>query len=170
MCLIIRDYKKNAVAEEDVVVYKLLISRTTLEARLENTHGHITYFRTQEWDPEDYTYYTDLAKQLEAALANDAQWFTPYQFAPITIGETKTSEVVVEKAQSGGFIARSIHVGLHSFTSLKYARALRDADYFDEGILVECIIPKGSIYHIGDFVGDCDSAASDKLVYVKQVD
>ena len=76
---------------------------------------------------------------------------TIYQGFKVEIGETYTSEL--EK------IDDSIEKGLHSFETME------DAKYLSH-IVAKCIIPKGSKYYKGTFLGDI-SYASDRLTYIE---
>jgi len=77
---------------------------------------------------------------------------TPYQEIPVEIGKTYLSEVEVTNSIIGE--------GLHSFYDLE--DAIDDAD--DNWVIVECIIPKGSTYYSGTFIG-WKSYASNELKY-----
>lgn len=170
MCLTVTNYKENSIAEQDTVVYKVLVSRAHLEKRLARCKEDLSYFSNVCENPKEYEYFTELLANLECALATTSQWFTPYYLAPITIGETVESEVIVQTHDDVSIhLDPYINVAIHSFTSFESARTLCVNDYTENGIIVACIIPKGSIMHVGNFLSDHDSAASSKLTYVKQV-
>ncbi len=157
MCLTIKNYKPNSVAEKDITVYKVLVKREEIERQL------------QEYLREDARYFYDYISRYEAALKHDAPYFTPYQLAPVTIGDTKEVTLVVEEFdyRLSGTIDYFVNQGLHSFTTKEHAFKL----FYDLSIvsIVECTIPKGSVVHFGNFLKYGDSCASNKLVYVKEV-
>ena len=76
---------------------------------------------------------------------------TRYQYTKVVIGEEYTSELICNYID--------VYIGLHS-----YINKPELSIYYN---IVECIIPKGSKYFIGNFKGIKDSIASDKLKYVK---
>ena len=82
---------------------------------------------------------------------------TSYQSSIVEIGKTYHSDLV-------RITSTEVSIGLHSFQSEEVA--CKRATYWDE-TLVECIIPKGSSYYIGDFEGLGVSYASDTLTYIK---
>lgn len=80
---------------------------------------------------------------------------TLYRRFPIEIGETYTSKL----NKYGNVVGE----GLHSFVN--YKDAINDGP----GVVVKCIIPKGSNYYLGKF-NNRDSYASDTLKYVEIID
>lgn len=79
---------------------------------------------------------------------------TPYRRMPIEIGETYHSQLERNDGE--------VEVGLHSFASAE------DAKNDGGGIVVKCVIPKGSKYYIGTY-HDNVSYASDTLKYVEVI-
>lgn len=82
----------------------------------------------------------------------ESKYVTPYQHAIIEIGETYYSELVREKNE--------VNIGLHSFVAR--ISAIEDGN----GLVVKCVIPKGSEYYLGKFNG-VDSFASNSLKYLE---
>lgn len=80
---------------------------------------------------------------------------TPYKHAQVKLGETYTSKLK--------YFDGEVEEGLHSFVHQ------RDARNDGGGDIIECIIPKGSMYYKGTFGGD-SAYASNKLTYVKKVE
>lgn len=85
---------------------------------------------------------------------------TPFQGTTIEIGNT-----YVSKLERNG---NSVNRGLHSFKLYEDCVKNKENSFVSAGasIIVECVIPKGSKYYVGEF-NDAVSYASDKLVYVK---
>ena len=79
-------------------------------------------------------------------------FITPYQSFLVKEGETYISELNKHENE--------IQEGLHTFVN-KADMVRIDRDY-----VAECIIPKGSKYYVGTFMG-YSSYASDKLTYTK---
>lgn len=96
-------------------------------------------------------------------------WVTPYQYTRVTPGLV-TSELISENdAKYSG--EQRIEVGIHSFvSSVDQAILNYEIKWFsvrrNDVKVVECIIPKGARYYLGDFDGNkrC-SYASDQLIY-----
>jgi len=87
---------------------------------------------------------------------------TPYMYAVAEIGAVYYSEITVK--------GNEIHEALHSFKYLSDAAISRDADFKSPIMrLVECVIPKGSVYYEGTFA-IYQGYASDTLKYVKLVE
>lgn len=84
---------------------------------------------------------------------------TPYQSTTIEIGNTYTS--VLKK------YGNRIEQGLHSFKSTKKIDIVTED--CKHPIIVECIIPRWSIYYKGDYYRRV-SYASNKLTYLKIVE
>lgn len=87
---------------------------------------------------------------------------TPFRNASVNIGEKYTSEL------NSPFIFneyRSIDVGLHSFADRSDAEDIMTKNY---SVIVQCIIPKGSKYYVGDYYG-CVSYASNTIIYEKVI-
>lgn len=83
---------------------------------------------------------------------------TPYQYESVEIGETYDSEL-----KSSYF---SVEEGLHSFKTLKDCTNYKS--FWRTCIIVKCIIPKGSRYYKGKFMG-FKGYASNKIQYVEEV-
>lgn len=98
------------------------------------------------------------------------KWVTPYQLIPIQPGQHVTSEIITDFFADG---FKSIDVGLHSFVP-GVGKINNELEWFNEHQLdtikaIECIIPKGSKYWLGDFEDDEDcSYVSDNLIYPKE--
>ena len=84
---------------------------------------------------------------------------TPYTCSRIRIGNTYNSRLV-----RNGF---SVEDGLHSFSSIKGASLLAKGS--NNSIIVECVIPKGTMYYKGEFWKH-GSYASKKLTYLKVIE
>ena len=76
---------------------------------------------------------------------------TIYQDYPVKIGETYKSKLILNDDD--------VRIGLHSY--------IKKPEFSDCYNIVECVIPKGSKYFIGDFKGIKNSIASDTLKYIK---
>jgi len=83
---------------------------------------------------------------------NDNTLKTPYRGVIIEISKTYIS--VIER------IDNVIEKALHSFAQQKGAQD----NLFNQIVIVECIIPKGSYYYTGKFIGH-KAYASNKLIY-----
>ena len=81
------------------------------------------------------------------------QFTTSFQYADVKIGETYTSELIISNNE--------VYNGLHSYANERNAE--RQAISYRE-VLVQCTIPKGSIFYTGEFVGS-KSYASNVLRY-----
>ncbi len=96
---------------------------------------------------------------------------TPYMYAVAEIGAVYYSEITVK--------GNEIHEALHSFKYLSDASISRDLEHYKRSYdadlnspimrLVECVIPKGSVYYEGTFA-TYQGYASDTLKYVKLVE
>jgi hypothetical protein len=133
---------------------------------------------------KDITVYKFL-RQIDSGIT---PYVTPYRHSPISIGETYTSKL----ERNGSFFKESsIDKGIHSLKSISNAKDLADLNSYIDGLMVsnqlkvieeanrnykthvvvECIIPAGSIYYVGIFGAyDKKSYASNKLKYVKIVE
>lgn len=72
---------------------------------------------------------------------------TPYKSCPIKIGLTYNSKLEFDES----YITQTISVGIHSFVNLEDATAEAIDWYPCNTVVVECQIPKGSVYYIGLF-------------------
>jgi len=107
---------------------------------------------------EDIICYKTLAK-IEYPKIGIVYYKTPYMGVLIDIGFTYTS-----KLKRSGF---TIEDGLHSF---KHAYDTHLANSCWRSVVsVQCVIPKGSKYYKGTFLG-ADSYASSQLIYVKIIE
>lgn len=89
-------------------------------------------------------------------------YVTPCMDAVAEIGAVYYSEITVK--------GNEIHEALHSFKHLSDAAICRDKDFRSPITrLVECVIPKGSVYYEGTFAM-YQGYASDTLKYVKLVE
>jgi hypothetical protein len=87
---------------------------------------------------------------------NDNGYETSFQYAHVEIGSTYTSELKFEDTDED-----SINVGIHSYAHQHNAR--EEALGYCE-TLVQCTIPKGSMFYSGTFAAR-KSYASDTLRY-----
>lgn len=95
-------------------------------------------------------------------------YLTPYQETVVRLGESYGSDI--EKGETSSFGEVYIHKALHSFVS--YEGALVDLHDFPncyDMVIVECFIPKGAIYYLGNFNELNDSYASNALTYTNTV-
>jgi len=102
-----------------------------------------------------YKYSWGLDSQVTSIIIKNKEFIeqgyqTIFQKAKVVIGEEYTSELILQKS--------IVNIGLHSY--------VKKPNLNLEYILVECIIPKGSKYFVGNFEGK-KSIASDTLKYVK---
>ena len=109
--------------------------------------------------------FKDIKCYKKIIITSDGDLLTPFRFAEIKIGEQYKSRL--RKYNFG--IDAGIEDGLHSVSSVESARNI---DHYCslEGkvVIVECIIPKFSIYYKGMF-NDFISYASNKLKYIEIV-
>jgi hypothetical protein len=89
------------------------------------------------------------------------KYTTLYQGSKVILGESYTSDLILEKGSSP-----KINIGLHSFKLLESAIL----DSKDEGriIVVKAYIPKGANYYVGTF-GTYTSYASNELRYTDEI-
>lgn len=90
-----------------------------------------------------------------------------YQKTEVQLDKLYTSDIRLNVDDRTN--ARFIEKALHSFVNLAIARV--EAQHWRE-VLVECVIPKGSRYHKGEFDGITfvQSIASNQLIHVKVLD
>lgn len=103
-----------------------------------------------------------LPERIRKRRSEKSIYKTSYQNFPIEIGKTYESELVR--------VRNTVFQGLHSFE--RFDECKRDigcGGIGRRGIYAECIIPAGSKYYKGKFLG-ASSFASDKLKYVKIID
>lgn len=86
---------------------------------------------------------------------NEEVYESSYQHTPVKLNELYSSELIKEYNE--------VFKGLHSFNELNSAN--HAAMEYKE-VVVECIIPKGSRYFIGQFQ-NVVAYASDQLIYKK---
>lgn len=89
---------------------------------------------------------------------------TPYKKSIVKIGETYKSKLK-KINDEGDYI---ITLGLHSFADLKNCRMDAISWYQEKfkTLYVKCVIPKGSQYYVGQFIG-ATSFASDTIKYLE---
>jgi len=83
---------------------------------------------------------------------------TAYRNVTIKIGETVKSKIIRRYKYS------TIEKAIHSFSinsDISYTK-----NDCDNPVVIDCIIPKGSFYYVGEFYGEI-SYASNKLKYLK---
>lgn len=83
--------------------------------------------------------------------------YTPFQHCLVKIGETYFSDI------ERRFLNRNIQKGLHSLVNLQ---DIIVETFGNNLIIVQCIIPKGSIYYKGKWSG-IDSYVSNFLKYIE---
>ena len=95
-------------------------------------------------------------------------YFTQYQFAKVELGNTYTSDLVVQRHL---IEEDNVDIGLHTFVNYNdaYRNARMHTSIFHGTSVIKCIIPKGAKYYFGTF-GFIDSYASDVLTYVEVLD
>ena len=102
---------------------------------------------------------TDIVVYKHIISTKDPEEFlTSYQRVPVQLGVTYKSEL------KPTFQDR-IEIGLHSYLELE---AADDSAKEYKGVLVECIVPEGSTYYEGEFIGE-SSIASDTLIYIQVI-
>ena len=192
MCL--ERISERKVATEDIVCYKYIREQMVLKNKLKhgdsftgkikgiNCQGKVSinevgevYFCTNDYmldgmDTDDklkYDYSWAMDDSVEEIRVNGKNvlrpgYVTPYRYAVAEIGAVYYSEITVK--------GNEIHRALHSFKHLSDASISRDADLNSPIMrLVECVIPKGSVYYEGTFA-TYQGYASDTLKYVKLVE
>jgi len=90
-------------------------------------------------------------------IVADCYYSTPYMNQKVSLGEEYKSTILID------IYKNTISKALHSF---KYKNDAMISCYDCGGVIVECIIPKGSTYYVGEF-NDKPSYASNKLKYIK---
>lgn len=186
---------ERKVATEDIVCYKFIKEQMILKKNKVkhgdsftgkikgiNCRGKISiselgrvYFCTNDYildgidadDKFEYDYSWAMDHDVEEIRVNGKNvlklgYATPYMYAVAEIGAVYYSEITVK--------GNEIHEALHSFKYVSDAAISRDA-YLNSPImrLVECVIPKGSVYYEGTFA-TYQGYASDTLKYVKLVE
>ena len=189
MCLKLNKNARKRTANKDIVVYKRIvlgqivtcdlindgdefngyILTTPCSGKIHKTKDGELYFCTNEptlngsESPNkfDYLYSWVYDSDVKSIIINGVELIknlkkedilkTPYRDFIIKIGDKIESDLVCEDGY--------VNVGLHSFGS--YISARRDG----LGLIVKCVIPKGSKYYKG-FYGLEVSYASDKLNYL----
>lgn len=102
------------------------------------------------------------------------EYFTTYQKANIKIGGVYQSKLKSYISIFGS--DRKVEIGLHSFADLSDCRQdaidelyyLLGSNKYVKILVVKCVIPKGSKYYSGDYVGA--SYASTSLKYVEIIE
>lgn len=78
------------------------------------------------------------------------------------VGKTHTSKLDRQVYYTGTYNSR-IEAALHSYTNLRVARFNKGAN----NVIVQCVVPKGSLHYVGSNNGSSAGIASDKLKVVK---
>ena len=91
---------------------------------------------------------------------NKEVWITPYRSMIVEKNIVYKSELELGISPYDTSIM-AVHKGLHSYIKLNKP--------YDNEIIFECTIPKGSKYHVGTFCG-VGAYASDHLIYKRVVD
>jgi len=107
---------------------------------------------------EDIVCYKHIMKQ-------GRKYATSYQETPIIFRKIITSNIIVENEYGETNKRTWINIGLHSYICQKAAES--QALSLDE-VLVKCVIPKGSEYYKGEFLGD-PTYVSNQLIYKKVI-
>jgi hypothetical protein len=89
---------------------------------------------------------------------------TPYRHMVVEIGKTYDSSLFTE--YGGFFIGESINIALHSFRTKK-AAIIEANEWYSNSVIIQCEIPKGSVYYSGKFENENDAYASTSLKYVE---
>ena len=109
--------------------------------------------------------FKDIKCYKKIIINSDGDLLTPFRYAKIKIGEQYRSRL----RKYNLWIDARIEDGLHSVSSVESARNI---DHYcaleGKEVIVECIIPKFSIYYKGMF-NDFISYASNKLKYIEIV-
>jgi hypothetical protein len=186
MCL--SNISKKHIAEKDIICYKVVIntiySSSDLAKKFKsgdsftckinniNAEGEIfincsnVYLCTNNVNFDGigqrkygYKYSWKLDHNVSNIIINgivvDCSYSTPYLNANVSLGEEYESTILIYK--------NTISKALHSF---KYKNDAMISCYDCGGVTVECVIPKGSTYYVGEF-NDKPSYASNKLKYIK---
>lgn len=189
MCLALSAGATPKIAEEDIIVYKRLrfygncrvdiskindgdnfigvVNNVECSGKIHKTTSDDIYLCCNKKAVDGmkspnkfrYRYSWILDRNVTSLIVNDIELITntecvtPYRYAEIEIGHTYTSNLLKNKYND-------ITVGLHSFESLKNAKA------DGSGVYAKCIIPKGAIYYKGKF-GEYNSYASNTLKYIE---
>lgn len=100
-------------------------------------------------------------------VIDDGRMITPYQKMPCEIGAEYTSKLRKNVGK------KSVTFGLHTYTSKAAAfMQYRALTCFGQFVVCKCIIPKGSSYFVGEFLGlsgTLRSYASNRLRIVEEV-
>lgn len=107
--------------------------------------------------------FKDIKCYKKIIINSDGDLLTPFRYAKIKIGEQYRSRL----RKCNLWIDARIEDGLHSVSSVESARNI-DHYLEEKQVIVECIIPKFSIYYKGMFC-DLIAYASNKLKYIEIV-
>jgi len=194
MCLYLdSDTVQPLIAQEDITVYKYLVKATKATLNINdlsslhgrkfkgvikhrNCEGTIScesdfrvHFCTDDRfldgnycvERFGYKYSWELDFQVNSIIVDDVELLmlkdvltTPFRDSLIEINALYRSQI--KKYND------TIEEGLHSIQNLSDVYSIRTPS----SVIVECIIPKGSLYYVGTF-RKCVSYASDALKYVK---
>ncbi len=177
MCLYVKTESKAKVAEDDIVVYKLLVDRSFVEARLAKSVASSYPLKRQV---EEYTAVLD---------SSDSKKFTPYKLAPVDTSINMKSRLISEPAYAGD-IGDRVNIGVHSFGELEDAQTIqKEFNFYYSAVASEfnlpaelpakvykCVIPKGASYFEGRFTltssiwKDAPSFASTELKFIEQIE
>lgn len=192
MCLSLYGNQEPEIANEDIICYKHLITKTVVNKKLHgkpftgvinnvDVEGVIfiendcMYFLTNNpvldgttpitLDYVSYGYkYSWCDDPNVKSIVVDGKTLEKYMLTPYRKAIVKIGETYTSKLEKE---SNTISRGLHTF---KYeCNAVDDARVrVFHATIVKCIIPKGAVYYTGQF-GGCVSYASNKLKYVEQV-
>lgn len=191
MCLEFKRRPRRLTAKEDIICYKRveedaiinypyeelngkpftgIIKHLKVDGVINTNEGHV-YFCTNFVSLDGnackekygYKYSWLFDSKVKEIIFNDKNivghgYRTPYRLFPIKIGNTYTSDLILEKT-----FGNTVEVGLHSF--VRASSAFNDGD----GVVVKCVIPKGSKYFEGTF--DRQPAfASNCIIYLELIE
>lgn len=137
------------VAEEDIVCYKVLFTTAVMLA------DRVLKKLCESYDADE-----------------DAEYMSPYRYAPYDIGKEYTSELddVWPIHAHSGMVSK----GLHTFVDYYEAvHRMNDSGGRHRGaVLVKCRIPKGAMYYKGTYgiFKRSSSYASDRLILDHVID
>lgn len=106
--------------------------------------------------------FKDIKCYKKLIIDSDGGFLTPYIYAKVEIGKKYKS-----KLRKCGI--SNVGEGLHSMDSLDSLKKIYTFMYDKDEVIVECIIPKFSIYYSGLFC-NLKSYASNRLKYIRIVE
>lgn len=128
----------------------------TNESRLDGAEAYNKYGYKYSWCLDGQVVQSSIRVEGRKLFIKTTTFKTIYQYAPISLGETYKSKILVFR----GTITRAIH----SYVKKEDA-ILREKDR--DVYIIKCIIPKGSRYYKGTF-NHIPAIASDTIIYGKK--